>query len=663
MTTTAELNDAIKSFQEVKRCLDVQKNLPWNLAVDTLKKCIPIAKTSIEAQAFLDEYFFKMIDLLLKQCNKLENFERECIERSCEIAIDIILRSLPDSCQYLKVLEKIFDSNCFYYCGYKNTWAGGQGYPLARVNAVKRFAENNGFLLLLQYLTSSGFWPGADTLYPIICTVHDACTELNVVDIATLEAYSMYTMQKILSLNDEQIKDGTKVMKQLVRGICKISAHPRGKSGINQALKTHHVFLLDHAVRMVNSSLFVVKLYGWELINDIIKEAIGTRPSAESYLVQGAGNETANGTYKVVGMHNDAHKYQKQPRHGEPLLTMFRCNLEDKKKLWYISEADQQKPGTNNDIDYYQHKPSVDDQKEPPLRGWIISNSKHGQFGRDPPPTLTRVGSHIPEGMTEDMYLYYRVRIWVRENDLLGKLFGESAHPEIVSRSLKLMTFLADGYLKDEDIKLIWKAAAQSHDSALVDEFFVILVTLSQTLDEELFQVLINCAIDTLQQDEQSGLTKVSQFVEKFSMDGFLFNIQSKESSLKLLELLWAVYKNPGFEALKNGNIIQELLSKCLKQRGGNQMALTSIKECTGVLQGYISGGKVNEIAASRLIQTLQFLINASHVGQDGIKLLNNESFSSVLIEEIQRFVKVNRSKSNSQKLSLIHISEPTRPY
>jgi hypothetical protein len=85
----------------------------------------------------------------------------------------------------------------------------------------------------------------------------------------------------------------------------------------------------------------------------------------------------------------------------------------------------------------------------------------------------------------------------------LGKLFGESAHPEIVNRSLKLMLFLAEsGALKDEDIHLIWRAAVQSHDNALVDEFFSLLVGLSQNLKEHQYNVLIDCALETLQQDE-----------------------------------------------------------------------------------------------------------------------------------------------------------------
>ena len=652
MATSIELNEAIKQFQEVKRSLEVQKSLPWNLAVDTLRKCIPIVKTSLETQAFLDEYFFRMIELLLKQTNKAESHERECIEKSCEIAIDIILRLLPNSCKYLKVLEKIFDSNCLYYCGYKNAWSGVQGYPMARFNAIKRFAENNGFLLLLQYLNESGCWPGAESLHHILSALYDSYAELNCIDATTMDAYIRYSMQIVLSLNDEQLKEGTKTMRSLVKVICAISSRFYEKHNLNKGLKSHYVFLLDHAVKMVSSSLFVVKLYGWELINDIIKEANLTRPTAESYQVQGAGTDVVNGIYKAVGFHNDACKYQKPARHGDPLLTIFRCSLEDKKKLWYISVADEHKPGTNNDIDYYQHKPSFEDQKEPPSRGW--APSKQGQFGRDPPPLLTRVGSQIPEGWTEDMYLYYKVPLWVRENGLLGKLFGESAHSEILSRSLKLMLFLAEsGGLKDEDIHSIWKAATQKADSALVDEFFFVLVSLSPSLEERLYNVLINCAIDTLQQDEQGGLSKASQFAEKYSIDGLLSNLHSKASCVKLFELLWAIYKNSGFEALKNGIVIQELLSKCLKQIGGNQMALSSVKECTDALQVYITSTKVNEVAASRVIQTLQFLISSAQIGQAGIKQLDNESFSSVIIQEIQRFVKTNRSKSNSTKSSI----------
>ena len=646
-----DLNEAVKLFNDVRKNLEVHKNLPYNVAQDALRKCIPLAKTS-EAQAFLNEYFLKIIDLLLKQ-TKVDIYEKEYIERCCEMAIDIIVQLLPDNCQYLKVLEKIFDRNCLFYNGYKNTWAGVQGYPQVRILAIKRFADYKGFNKLCLYLKkSSTGWIGAESLYSILCSAFEAFYDFKCLDLNIFETYIRYSMEMVLSLNDEQVKEGTKPMKQLVKIIYsfsgQISRYP------TKTLSENQLFLLEHIVKLVNSSSFVVKLYGWELVGEIVKEAISHRPRAIGFLIQGAGNEVVNGRYKYVGEFNDHYKYQKVPTSSnEPLLTMFRCTLEDKKKLWFISDADQHKPGTNSDKDYYQHKPSFEEQREPPLKGWIVSNSKHGHFGRDPPPVLSRLESVIPDGMTEDMFLYYKLPLWVRDNSLLGKLFGESAHPEIVNRSLKLMLFLAEsGALKDEDIHLIWRAAVQSHDNALVDEFFSLLVGLSQNLKEHQYNVLIDCALETLQQDEQGGLAKVSQFVEKFSAEGVIFNFSAKDAALKLLSLLWAVYKNPGFEALKNGSVIQELLSKCLVQKGGNQMALTSVKECTSLLQDYNTGVKVNEVVAARVIQTMQFLINAAHIGQEGIKQLDKDSFSSILIDEIKRFVKLNRSKSTSKASS-----------
>lgn len=646
-----DINEAIKLFHDVRKNLEIHKNLPYAVAQDALRKCIPLAKTS-EAQLFLDEYFYKIIDLLLKQTNKVDVYEKECIEKCCEMAIDIIIQLLPDHCQYLKVLEKIFDRNCLFYTGFKNGWAGIQGYPQVRLVAIKRFAESKGYIKLYQYLRKSG-WPGAETLYCILLSVYEAFYELHCIESNVFDAYCRYSMETVLSLNDDQVKEGTKQMKILVRVIYNFLGQ-LSRNNTAQKLSENHIFLLEHIVRLVNSSSFVVKLYGWELISDIVKEAISHRPPAKGFLIQGAGNELVNGHYKYVGDHNDAHKYQKSASYNEPLLTMFRCTLEDKKKLWYISEADEVKPGTNSDKDYYQHKPSTEEQKEPPLKGWVVSNSKTGMYGRDPPPVLTRLESVIPAGMTEEMYLYYKVPLWVRDNSLLGKLFGESAHPEIVNRSLKLMLFLAEsGSLKDEDIHLIWKAAVQSHDNALVDEFFNLLVGLSQNLKEQQYNVLIDCALETLQQDEHCGLAKVSQFVEKFSTDGVMLNLPSKDAALKLLGLSWAVYKNPSFESLKNGSVIQDLLSKCLVQKGGNLMALASVRECTSLLQSYNSGdAKVNEVAVARVIQTMQFLISVAHIGQDGIKQLDNDSFSSILIDEIKRFVKLNRSKSTSKASS-----------
>jgi hypothetical protein len=48
---------------------------------------------------------------------------------------------------------------------------------------------------------------------------------------------------------------------------------------------------------MVNCSSIVIKLFAWEQIQDIIKEARLTRPPANRYLVRNAGTNEVNGIY------------------------------------------------------------------------------------------------------------------------------------------------------------------------------------------------------------------------------------------------------------------------------------------------------------------------------------------------------------------------------
>ena len=43
----------------------------------------------------------------------------------------------------------------------------------------------------------------------------------------------------------------------------------------------------------------------------------------------------------------------------EPLLTLFRCKMQNQSRWWFISNADLQSPGTDRDVDYYHRVRSV----------------------------------------------------------------------------------------------------------------------------------------------------------------------------------------------------------------------------------------------------------------------------------------------------------------
>jgi hypothetical protein len=88
------------------------------------------------------------------------------------------------------------------------------------------------------------------------------------------------------------------------------------------------------------------------------------------YLVKGAGVPYANGPFEFTRERNGAPEYQRDCENGV-ILTLFRCQMRSRHKWWFISEADKDSPGTDKDIDYYQHRSAPNEEQEPSAKGWI----------------------------------------------------------------------------------------------------------------------------------------------------------------------------------------------------------------------------------------------------------------------------------------------------
>lgn len=90
--------------------------------------------------------------------------------------------------------------------------------------------------------------------------------------------------------------------------------------------------------------------------------------------MKGAGVDYANGYYEHVRDRNGAPEYQRDCGNGI-VLTLFRCQMRSRSKWWFLSEADKDQPGTDKDIDYYQHRSSSQEEQEPNPTGWITCSS------------------------------------------------------------------------------------------------------------------------------------------------------------------------------------------------------------------------------------------------------------------------------------------------
>jgi len=443
----ADFDQAKQTFSEVKKSLDVNKSLQWTTSIEALKCTLQFVDTP-EAKLFIDEYVFKVINLMTQQSpSKLGTYEKQVMEESIHVTLRIVLKALPHHPSLLPVLSRIFDNTIPYYNGSKVGYTFTPGNPALRIAIAKKFQEANGFHLLNSVLKRPDFtWPGCEHVLNIlkILSLNDV---LNGVDDSTKEDTMNAFMQRIVSLPDEQLKrENLEALVNVNSILSVLSSHLTTQKGLSHCMDRFHVFWFDIILKFMNSSSLVLKLRAWEQLEDIIQEAKATRPLANSYTIEGAGSEVVNGTYTAANAHPNDHltdvlKYVKQASKAQniPLLTLFRCTMRTKAKWWFLSQADIEKPGTDKDIDYYLHKSSMDEEREPPSRGWTRSNPGINLIGIDPAPILKRGELILPVGKSKESYLDVKLLQWFKKKALVNLTFGSSIHREIVARSGKLL--------------------------------------------------------------------------------------------------------------------------------------------------------------------------------------------------------------------------------
>jgi len=218
--------------------------------------------------------------------------------------------------------------------------------------------------------------------------------------------------------------------------------------------------------KLINSPSLPLKLFGWESVNDLIDACERHRPPPRTFWVKNAGTAFANGLFDFSGavtpdgyfqpifldrsnnqgaaehimyVHEIPQAEHPQQQAGHK-LTLFRCTMRSQQKWWFLSEADEEQPGTDRDIDYYQHK-SLKDQEEayPPAAGWLTCRNA----GSEPPPNLQAIGWMLPEG-EERNTLEHQLAKWAISQAIVEQVLGDTtSHREVVARSTNLIQFLA----------------------------------------------------------------------------------------------------------------------------------------------------------------------------------------------------------------------------
>ena len=190
---------------------------------------------------------------------------------------------------------------------------------------------------------------------------------------------------------------------------------------------------------------------------------LSQQQSPQAYRVSGAGTEFVNGLYELDKkgfdsnnrVNVDALQYHYTVPNNAPsgagkTLTLFPCTLTTEQKWWFISEADPFEPGTDADIDYYQHKSISLLEAFPASSGWILSPN-----GVDLPPKLEAVGlqSLTPKSVYEAVLPNVLNFLGRCEDETFRQVVASVEKGNLVCPSLW--------------IKVLWRAATESESFRL----------------------------------------------------------------------------------------------------------------------------------------------------------------------------------------------------
>jgi len=499
----------------------------------------------------------------------------------------------------MTVLYELFNKKRNFYKGAKQYWNMTlPGAPEVRIRCISDFARGGGFRNLAQVLhrLSQNSNPTLKLSFPNL-------EQLLVLSIAVEDYFKDCVKSLSLQKGQQEPQPQLKGLLHDAMGLCSVIMDHLGSSNedvlksyiqiannnsedlgfLSAKLKHIHeyfaqiypeqywrvlcqfyTFWRELAYKLISANSLIVRLAGWAEVTDLIESSSAYRPPPRQYLVENAGTSFVNGIYNYAGKvdqaghcilngaNNDVmYTYKVPPECTDgagKCITLFRCTMRSNAKWWFLSEADEDQPGTDKDIDYYQHKSSKADEEQatPPRMGWsTVRNSK------DPPPILTPIGSVVPSGREWDTFEWQLAK-WAVENQIIEKfVLGDlSVHREVVARSQSLIKFLANMWSQQEEIfrrkdsspasikssnllknkfvlqlshlQTAWKTCINKTDSAVSNEIYHLLVAILPILSEELGVGLLS----EIQTGLDSGhLSVISEFC------GVLTNVAANQSN------------------------------------------------------------------------------------------------------------------------------------
>ena len=623
--------------------------------------------------------------------------------------------SLEDSeCAVLEVLAMIFNKKKQYYKGSKlSGWNNTMnGLPDVRNALVIKFRSHRTFGTLAVYLTKragTSQFPSLDIVRQLLIAAGDAVPKKQKESSSSLNTTDKQLLQQMKAQNEARISfenDLIHVCKAVMKHMTTVtdeylkkqSSHNLNNlrydlQGVfdplcdSQREETYafYKFCREFALKLISSQSLPLKLQGWDTISDLIDAAQNDySPPPKAFLVTGAGKKFVNGTYHFAAklgtggfvMQRSDLRYEctvpaSQNGGKAKKITLFRCTMRSQQKWWFLSEADEADPGTDKDIDYYQHKSKKDQEEEPPSSGWTTCRD-----GIDPAPFLESKGLMVPPG-EEYNTMEHQLAKWAIDNEIVELVLGSSIHREIVSRSITLMRFLAQMCTRDDSVAdgkkvngvgpnayclqkshltLSWNTCKSKLDPAVSAEVYHLLVLLLPIVPNSLaIHLLYTIQHSMGNGNDSSHLFEVAEFCSTLAASGPdpFENEMEDEVRDVVLKLLWGVLTHNEAHMLKCYQNLKFYVAQELRvEPMGTKQRDSFLEFCKHSLRSNSTKTQTDESAALRMVNLTQFILEACPQEQSAqLVYANNGELPNLIFNELISYL--NR-RSNGDALPII---------
>ncbi len=568
-------------FEEIKNGLR-NNSVGYSPSVNSLR----MASETIEEDAtieFLKETLKQLVNVLLMQFpSKLNQNMKNCIERSLLYSTEIIVKLIPSDNEEIQMvafesLALVFDKSREYYSGQRNVYRQSLGAPEVHARCIKHFNDCQGFTVVYKALKDRE-WPGAENMKVLLemCGNADPESAGVVKDICylTIEKVSALTSELLKKEDMDQMDSVVKCVNNLLRRILKENFDP----------SVPFEFWLKLTGMFLNCGSFPQRLHAIDQIEMLNRHARRMRKPPFGFRLEGAGVPFVNGEYAREGMHKGAPMWKHQvdkPEKGEPsIVTLFRCEMREGAKVWFLSWADENSPGSDKDVDYYSAKnPEI----LPPMTGWGKAAK-----GSDPTPTILEIRNDDADEDTGDS-LEQKMLLWVREMQFVEEIFGDGIHKEIVSRCEPLFRFLVDtNALKMEDLRFIWEKSLKTTNEELELAIKNILASVAKYISAQLLIPFLQMVQKTGETNYEAALAFAKQLAvgNNFNNNNIRVLLQKGLKTTKaLLDFLWSLLHNPASYATGADKDILALLEQALSQQRGKKFRDAYAAQCIRNIQ------------------------------------------------------------------------------